>query len=242
MKRTLALCLLVTLAGCAKPKNASLPTVPTMSVADSISFVNRRAATLERVTGRGPITLVDAGRGAVTLDGIFVLAPPDRARIRAYKFTQAVFDMTLNADGLFIFVPRERGKPGELLDATSGAAGAIRQWLSTFAGQIDTADAQVRETSRTISITRRDANGMTRTMEIDRRTLTRQAEIVRDADGRQRFGLTFDEYRDFDSTLWPTRIVATSDRGQITVETHELQPNVAADAAFTPPPRAVEVK
>jgi outer membrane lipoprotein-sorting protein len=234
--------LCVAASGCASTPKSTLPTYPAMSAAASIEVMRARSAKLERVTGRGEITLESTDRGAVSLDSIFVLAPPDRARVRAYKFTQAVFDLTLNPDGLFIFVPRERGKPGELLESTRGAAGAIRQWLASFAGQVDAAGADVKQDARSITLTRPEGDGTTRTTVVDRPTLTVRQQTVRDSNGTVRFTLTLDDYRDFAGTLWPAKIVAVSERGTITLLTRELQPNVAADTAFTPPPRAVEAK
>lgn len=244
MTRSAALFLVACLAagGCASSEKSTLPIYPAMSTVESIDVIRTRATKLERVTGRGEITLENPNRGAVSLDSIFVLAPPDRARVRAYKFTQAVFDLTLNPDGLFIFVPRERGKPGELLESTRGAAGAIREWLSSFAGQVDATGADVKQDARSITITRPDADGTTRTTVVDRPTLTVRQQTVRDSAGTVRFTLKLDDYRDFAGTLWPAKIVAVSERGTITLLTRELQPNVAADTAFTPPPRAVEVK
>lgn len=242
MKRLTTLLVLIACAGCAATPKSPLPTFPAMSAERSLEVMRERSAKLERVTGRGAITLDNADRGAVTLDSIFVLAPPDRARVRAYKFTQAVFDLTLNPDGLFIFVPRERGKPGELLESTRGAAGAIRQWLASFAGQVDANGADIKQDARTLTIVRPEADGVTRTTIVDRPTLTVRSQTVRDATGAVRFTLALGDYRDFAGTLWPARIVAVSERGTITLETRELQPNVAAETAFTPPPRAVEAK
>jgi len=39
------------------------------------------------------------------------LKPPDSARLRAYKFSHAVFDMTLTPDGLWLLGPWEHPRP-----------------------------------------------------------------------------------------------------------------------------------
>lgn len=238
--RAAAVIACVVLAGCAKP--SPLPTYKRMPLEPSLDVVRTRSAALERVSGQGTITLENPDRDAVRLDAAFALAPPGQARVRAYKFTQAVFDLTLSDRGLFVFIPRERGKPGDLLNATRGAAGAIRQWLAFFSGQIDASGASVTEDAKTITLSRPQPDGLTLTTTIDRPTLLVRSQTLTDSSGTRRFELTFDRHRDFAGTLWPARIVAWSERGTITIETGDLQPNVVADGAFTPPPRAVEVK
>lgn len=87
-------------------------------------------------------------------------------------------------------------------------------------------------------LTNSDASGGILTTTLDRATRTVRSYRLENPKGVERFTLTLDRYRTFGSTLWPARLEARSVTGTIVVETRELEPNVAAETAFTPPPRA----
>lgn len=75
--------------GCAaKPTE---PRYPATRPAAVVATIRQRSAALKSLAAHGALTLSDPKRGSVRLETAFVLAPPDRARIRAWKFNQAVF-------------------------------------------------------------------------------------------------------------------------------------------------------
>lgn len=229
-------------AGCASQPVERIPHYPTADPATTLQAMREQSAKLQSATGKGTVTLSSPDRGEVRLDSVFVLRPPGHARIRAWKFNQAVFDLTVRPDGVWVYVPREGTKPGQITDSTRGAGDAIRQWLTYFGGSVAYEGADIRADARTITITKRTDDQLTLTTQVDRATRTIRSLRLTDTSDVQRFRMTMADYQTFGDAVWPTRVTAYSDRGTIVVETRELQPNVAADTAFNPPPRATALK
>ncbi len=76
---------------------ARLPTYAAMSDEESLAILQTRSATIKQVQADCEIQLIDEKGDRVRLDGAMVLDFPDKARIRAWKFGHAVFDLTLTA-------------------------------------------------------------------------------------------------------------------------------------------------
>lgn len=228
---TLTRAVLLSLAGCATKEN--IPVYPATQPSTVIAAIQSRSTSLHAATGKGAVSLSSPKRGSVRLDAAFVLAPPDRARVRAWKFNQAVFDLTVTGDGVWLYSPRDPSAE----NSSSNVGAGIRDWLK-YLGVGVPANSVVRsETDRTLTL-EASAQGGTLTTTLDRPTRTVRRYRLVDDHGVERFTLTLGQYRDFAGTIWPTKIEAKSASGTITVETSELQPNVAASAAFTPPSRA----
>lgn len=219
--------------GCAAAKE-NIPLYPSTRPSTVVASIQDRAAGLRSATGSGAVTLSSPKRGAVRLEAVFVLAPPDRARVRAWKFNQPVFDLTVTAEGVWLFSPRDSSA-----ENSSGNVGAgIRDWLAYLGTGVPEHSSVTHETDRTLTLEAPAAAGGTLTTMLDRPTRTvRQYRLV-DDQGIERFTLSLGSYRDFAGTIWPTKIEAKSASGTIVVETSKLEPNVAAATAFTPPPRA----
>jgi outer membrane lipoprotein-sorting protein len=222
---------LIAFVGCTRREN--IPNYPRMSVSDSLKVIEARSAIIKDISGEGAITLTDPKGQSVRLEAAFVFAPPGRARIRAWKFGQAVLDLTITPDSIYIFVPQKKG-PGEQLRTTLGDTGAaVRQWLSllapVFSGSFDVAESgsQLIVTHRSFFV-----------IYIDRKTLTPRRYVARDDDGCNRFILTLDRYRTIGGTVWPMRIEAKSSTGTIRIDPRDVELNVAPPNAFKPPARA----
>ncbi|MFA6047029.1 MAG: hypothetical protein WC718_18760, partial [Phycisphaerales bacterium] len=96
------------LGGCA----SSLPVYPPMSDADALAKIADRQAMVKSLSAECDLDLTDAQGQRISLDGVLVAEPPGRLRLRAWKFGQAVFDLTL-VDG-----------KGWVMTPDDGAAGA----------------------------------------------------------------------------------------------------------------------
>ncbi|HEV7299517.1 MAG TPA: hypothetical protein VGN72_09155 [Tepidisphaeraceae bacterium] len=233
MLRTIILACLAFACGCAAPKE-DIPTYPLMDSRASLATMRARAEQVQDISGQGTVTLTDPNGGTVQFDAAFVFGPPDRARVRAYKFGQAVLDLTVNPDGLWLFLPRQDARADQVRSASAGTGRAIRQWLQLLAG--DKAGGSVQLTGQKLIVTRHEE--LITRGEIDRPTLTARSYTMSDRDGTQHFSLTLDRYRQVGPTVWPGRIVATSASGKIVIQLRDVELNVAAPTAFEPPPRA----
>lgn len=223
--------------GCAAKE--SIPIYPATQPASVVAAIQERAGALRSATGKGAVALSSPRRGSVRLDAAFVLAPPDRARVRAWKFNQAVFDLTVTSEGVWLYSPRD---PAAETNPSTNVGAGIRDWLAYLGSGVPAGSELAEENDRTLTFNSKDVrSGGTLTVTVDRLTRTVRRYRLVDADGIDRFTLSLGLYRDFAGTLWPTQIEAKSANGTIIVETRELQPNVAAHTAFIPPARAKQL-
>ena len=135
MKSPLAIVALFVLVGCVQRDN--IRTYPYMSVADSLRVMQERSAKIKDISGEGAITLTDSRGQSVRLDSAFAFAPPDRARVRAWKFGQAVLDLTVAPDATFLFLPRKDAHADQLRSASADTSRAVREWLKLLSRGFD---------------------------------------------------------------------------------------------------------
>jgi hypothetical protein len=237
-RTTFILCSMFAIAaGCVAKE--SIPIYPATQPSSIVETITARSAALQSATGNGAVSLSSAKRGSVRLEAAFVLSPPDRARVRAWKFNQAVFDLTVKPEGTWLYSPRD---PSMATNSSANVGGGIRDWLAYLGSGVPAGSAVLRTTEQSLTLESPDSrSGGTITTTIDRPTRTvRQYRLV-DSAGSERFTLSLEHYRDFAGALWPTRIEAKSATGTIVVETDTLEPNVASTAVFTPPARAARL-
>jgi outer membrane lipoprotein-sorting protein len=219
--------------GCAPRER--IPTYPNMSANDSLRLMQERSEQITDISGQGAITLTDAKGQSVRLEGAFVFAPPDRARVRAWKFNQAVLDLTVLPDEIFLFLPREDRNAEQLRSASVNAGQAVRDWLALLSrGGVDPG-SEAREVGAQLFVATPSRVMVT----IDRKTLTARRYAAFDEDGRERFSLRLDQYRTVqEEIVWPMLIEATSPGGRVRIELRDVELNNAPDGAFQPPARA----
>jgi outer membrane lipoprotein-sorting protein len=222
---------LLALVGCAQREN--IPTYPNMSVADSLNVMRKRSSKIKDISGEGAITLTDPKGQSVRLDAAFVFAPPDRARVRAWKFGQAVLDLTVIPEATFLFLPRKDGHADQLRSASGDTGKAVREWLRLLSRGVDDTD-DVRESGPQLIV----KSPKSLVEYIDRKTLTPRRYVSLDTAGHERFSLTLDQYRTVGDTVWPMRIEANSPSGLVRIDMRDIELNNAPDTAFKPPSRA----
>jgi hypothetical protein len=231
--------ILAGLVGCASSKEA-LPTYPRMSDAESIHAIASRAAKTKAVTSEGMITLRDSAGQTVRLDCVIVMRLPNELRLRAWKLGQAVFDLTLTSQGAWLIAPEDPERRAQVQTAGMSAAKLARTWSVLAGGFFDDPNVKtVKSSGSQLTVSKADESGTTIFCEIDRRTLTPRKYRMIDDKGATRFTLTLDRYAPFDETVWPRRVVAISDRGEIDIDLKEIEINgEIPEQAFKPPRRA----
>lgn len=254
------------LAGCAHERE-KIPVYPRLPEAAALKILRDRSHAIRSISAQGSITLTRPNGDAVRLDTVIVLRPPDHARLRAWKFSQAVFDMTLTPDGLWMIVSKNDEHRRELLAAGSNAGRLTRRWLQLITGSFDNPKLALRGDSGRLFSKQPSDDSTTISCEIDRATLTPRRYTVNDSGGTARFTLTLSDYAEFPlgnggagfqpassrpSTqdagskpalqkmiVWPRKIEAVSESGRILVELREVEINGdLPPAAFHPPARA----
>jgi hypothetical protein len=238
---TLALVILMLplVAGCA---HEHIPTYPPMGDDQAITILHDRAQAIHTISAQALVTLTRSNGESVRLDAAVALQPPERARLRAWKFGQAVFDVTVTPQGLWLIVSRNDEHHQELLTAGSNAGKLIRQWLGLMTGSFEGDARVVGRTSRTLQLQQPGEDGTTLECILDLKTLTPRRYAVRDRAGAERFSLVLSHYAEIGPTVWPRRIEAVSESGRIAIDLHDVEINSdLPPGAFHPPARAVKL-
>jgi outer membrane lipoprotein-sorting protein len=227
------------LAGCATPKPSALPTYRGLDDAAALRVLAERAASVKTLSAQCALTLTRPDGQSVQLDAAIAMAPPDRLRLRAWKFGQAVFDLTLTPEGLWVMAPEDPDRREKVLPATLSAAQFGREWAMLNGGFFLQNDLTTAGDTKWLNVRRSVEDGRTILCRVDRETLTPRQYEMRDPQGTLRLRLALGNYRLVNETPWPMRLNARSGDGRIDIRlkdvelNQELPPN-----AFKPPRRA----
>jgi outer membrane lipoprotein-sorting protein len=227
-----------TLAGCAAPEVRRYRWVNEQT---AVADLRKRAAALKTLSAEGAITLERPDGETVKFDGALVMQPPNRLRLRAWKFSHAVFDLTLNDDGLWVMTMDDPKRSAQLMPVSVQAADFVRE-LSLFTGGFFTQDPPPwtqHRGSDIVVFTRETKDGGTLNCEVERENLVPRRFYSRGPEG-QRVELKMDEYRAYPGGVtWPDEIEAVSEMGSILIQMRNVEVNrELAPGAFVPPKRA----
>lgn len=186
--------------------------------------------------------LLQSAAGEVELTSVIVAQPPERLRLRAWKFSQPVFDITLNPNGLFVFSKDSgQGTAAQTDRLTRDGLIEATAMLPGFAGKEgwhadDDLDRDNFYRSRSL-----DADGNVVRCTVEKTTFTTTRCDFLDGDGAMRQSLLYGNYRVLGNTVWPMRIEGTGLDESFTIlfDRVELNPELSP-RAFTPPRRAVK--
>lgn len=232
-----------------------LPQYPAMSDAEALATIAVRLDAVKRVAATADIVLTNAEGESVSLDGAFVAAMPDRARLRAWKFGTAVLDLTITPDGVWAIVPEREGG-GEVSQLS--ATGIARTLEVATGAYFNAARVVESECSAETLVVQGRAMGVDDVRcEIDRATLTpRRYTIVAGAgDSRTAMTLTLDRYGmvtnlNAQSTAgpaeeriaWARRVTFSGPKGEIVLRFGDIELNGEIEAAaLAAPARAVRL-
>ena len=237
--------LLAIAGGCAPPPRAeSLPPYHWADDATALHDLSQRAHAVKTVSAAALLTLTRPDGQSVRLDGAIAMALPERSvRLRAWKLGQAVFDLTLTPDGLWIEMPHDASRKQQVAPASFSASQLARA-LSIFGGEVfDGSDVQVVDRGRPQFEVRKPLEGgRTMTADVDRASLVVRQYRLTDRSGARQFTLTPRRYAMINGLLWPQRLVAQSETGTITVDLRDIELNGGLPpAAFVPPHGAERV-
>ncbi len=226
-------------ASSSSPPRDPIPLLPWVDEAAALRTLAERGRAVKAVRSESVVTITKPDGSSVRLDGAVVLAPPDRARLRAWKLGQAVFDLTLTPDGLWVFTGREPGQPATRPAFPKNTTQLVRQWtaLMTSFFEQDALAVERRGPNLLVRKTLDDRSAVTST--VDRATLTPRVYIVTDPRGKTRFELTMSQYRETGGVVWPTLLVATSEQGKVTIEMRDVElTGRISPKTFVPPRRS----
>ena len=230
---------LVVTAGCTRRPRSDLPSYDGVGDAAALRVLAERAAAVKTLSAQCRLTLTRPDGQSVQLDGAVAMAPPDRLRLRAWKFNRAVFDLTLTPDGLWVMTPADPERREKVLPASLSAAQFAREWAVLNGGFFLQHDLVTGGDRKWLDVRRRLADGRTIACRVDRATLTPRRYEMRDAAGRLRFRLALADYHVVAGIPWPMALSARSGDGKIDVRMKDVELNQElAPTAFRPPRRA----
>jgi hypothetical protein len=236
MRQNLLLTFLL-LTGCHYAAPAEqLPVYVWTDAPTALHALCQRSQVVNSVSSECALTLTRGNGESVRLDGAIVMRLADSVRMRAWKFGQAVFDLTLTPAGLWIEGPKDASRRDEVLPASLDAARMARAW-SIISGQFFCSDdARVEDHGGASFIVEKTIDAQRIRCQIERATLTPRKYTIMDAGGIDRFTLTLDRYELISGIAWPVHLTAHSDGGSISIELKDPELNgELAPNAFTPP-------
>ena len=226
-------------AGCAHKASPPLPTYHGLDDAAALKVLADRAEAVKTLSAECGLTLTRPDGQSVQLDGAVAMAPPDRLRLRAWKFGQAVFDLTLTPDGLWVLTPDDPGRKQKVLPATVSAAQIGREWAMLNGRFFVQSGLVAGGDAKWLSVRRQMEDGRTVVCRVDRATLTPRDYEMRDPQGQVRFRFGLSEYRLVNGVPIATKLAARSPDGNIDIRMKDVELNQdLAPTAFKPPRRA----
>lgn len=231
------------ISGCAYANPEHLPTYRWTDPATALRIIRTRADAVRTLSAQCLLTLTRPGGESVRLDGALVMDPRQRlVRLRAWKFNQAVLDLTLNGQGLWIESRHDAGDSRHALPP-SLSAGQVAEALSLLGpGLFDDATVDDRGGAK-FSIVKPIGQGRTVVAMVDRASLTIRQYRLLDSSGKPRFRLSLEQYQPVQGVIWPTRMIATSAGGNVEIDLRDVEINASLPVrAFVPPARAEKVR
>lgn len=240
MTREILLCICLCACGCAAERE-DLPRFNWTDDQTALRILSQRAKSVRTVSAAALLTLTRPDGQSVRLDAAIAMSLPDNSvRLQAWKFNQKVFDLTLASNGLWVESPKDEAGPQRTLSASLSAAPLARA-LSLFGGDLfEGPGVQVIDHGGgQFLIRKRLDQGQTIDAYVDRALLVVRRYRLIDESGVARFTLTARHYHDLHGLVWPTKLTAQSDYGQVDLELRDVELNGQIPAAaFVPPPGA----
>ena len=170
---------LVVGVGCTVP----LPRYEWHDARTAVRTMSRRDVSIRTLSAACRILLESEG-GRVELTGAFVAQPPHRLRLRAWKFSLVVFDVTVNDDGLFVLDNRRLTESSKNLQRVNHARFVEAITLLPGFELDETWQTGVGSENSEFTITRRlPDQGSAIECIVDKNTLVRKRCVYRDDGG-----------------------------------------------------------
>lgn len=237
----LAGCVLMT-AGC----QSTLPGYSAMPAADAMSTMRQRNRGIQSLSSPCRIILTDEQGGGVELSGVLVATREGQMRLRAWKLSQPILDLTKNTEGWWLWEPEGRLSGGAAAEMwPSSARGSAMVAHFAILWTLMTGDFGACWTGESISpdrlhVQRVDDAQMTLACTVAAKTLTTTLCTVTADDSTLQAEIRFSAYRTVGPYVLPARIDATTQGRRFTILLDDISINdELSDQVFAPPTAAV---
>lgn len=243
-----ALALVALPGGCAEP----LPSYPWTGSDSALAIMAKRADEIQTIASPCTVYVQRRDGYSVSLDAATAAKIPGWLRVRAWKFGNAVLDLTVTPDGVWLL--REQPDEAPTASSESGPERLGEAW-SLFTGRFfdDPGLRVIDDGGERFTVERPLGRGGAKAdCEIDRASLTARSYVVTDPSGEVRLRLSLERYRQFGGVVWPKRLVIeipaspsgadhqsmSASRVVIAFDSPEFNQELPP-TAFVPPKRAV---
>ena len=238
-RRPILFMFLLLAGGCAHHPVENIPHYPLMDPTSSLQQIAQNTSQVKTLNGEGLITLTRPDGESVRLDAAMAMQPPDRARIRAWKFGRGIFDLTVTPDGVWAVIPEDPKHKEQITTAGVSAAKLAKTWSVLSGGFFQSTGLTTEVKGDKLIVRRQSPDEPVVLCEVDRVTLTPRKYLMLDDTGKTRFSLSLEDYQQFGPVVWPTRLTALSENGTVEIELRDVQVNPELPTnAFIPPRRA----
>jgi hypothetical protein len=230
-------------SGCHPPVKENLLTFAPQDERAEIQTLIDRSKLLKDISGSGTLQLTQPDGQSVVFDLAVAMQPPDRARIRAWKMGQAVLDLTVLPDAVWLETSQQGPRKTQITGIGDTAARITRALSFLNGGFFDDPSVTGKDTGDQLILTQQKPGEPVITCIIDRATLSpRQFRMV-DSTGAERFSLKLDGYKESTGAIWPRKVTAISAVGTVVVSLDDVDINAGLPAeAFNPPASAEKLK
>ena len=209
-----------------------LTEVSWQDAAEAKRILAERRDAIQTVQAECDIRL-ERGEDRQTFDGAVVMQHPDHYRLRAWKLTQTLFDLTVNDEGVWVAVSDELLKRRP--QAEQELAGLAEQLGLLLRGP-DFRDAKMLQDEDGQLIARWPQGEAV----IDRETLTPRRYEFTDPDSGDSFTVET-QYADYAGQTWYREVRVEGGFGSVQLDFRGVHLNESLNPkAFTPPRRAVQ--
>lgn len=237
-------CMMLVATGCASTSSPApqpvvlmpLPQRPWVNLTYALRTINERAQKIDNVLAVGEMSLTPQGRRSQQLQVALLLEGDDHLRLRAWKSSQLVLDITRTPMGLWVL----QTDVGSQLPLSLGQLSLLGLIMR---GELPAEARDLQETSQWIT-----GEGMLRDMlrvrfRLHKPTVTTRELALLGEHDQPRLSLVLDEYDLVNYQVWPRRLRAATDAGQVVITLREVEINESLpSAAFTPPQQATRVR
>ena len=223
-------------SGCAR----TIPRYPRMDASQAMARMTERSRQIKTLTSSCRLVLMQSDGRSIQLQAALAMRSPDHLRLRAWKASQAVFDLTLRPDGLWLYVADSSDEPlgSALNDITAGRV--VTAWGVLVSGFDAHQWTVVADSPDRLQLSSKNPADFTLLCDIDQTNLTLRHCQMRAPDGTIGMSLHTDRYRPVDGFVWPGRVSFDSAQGSIVVLIDDPSINEELpEQAFEPPSRAV---
>lgn len=217
---------------------SALPAHPRMNVDDSIQVIADRLASVRTIQSSAAVDLDQSGGSSVRLDAAFVGEWPGTFRLRAWKLSRAVFDVTLRDDELWLLAPEEQTEE-QAADLLHVAQGIRRACVLLSPEFYESALVDEERTTQNRLVIMGRIEGEPIRCVIDRETLTPRRFETTDVSRDHSLSIELRDYHMIDGIAWPRTWAILHPRGSVTIRLREIElQGELPPRAFDPPRRA----